>query len=34
MRRPTLYVTQVNIAIRWFVGYALHEVLPDHSSPP
>jgi len=23
---------QVNIAIRWFVGYGLHEVLPDHSS--
>ena len=23
---------QVNIAIRWFVGYALHEALPDHSS--
>ncbi|MGY4281320.1 IS5 family transposase [Bradyrhizobium sp. LM2.7] len=23
---------QVNIAIRWFIGYDLHEVLPDHSS--
>ena len=23
---------QVNIAIRWFIGYALHERLPDHSS--
>ncbi len=23
---------QVNVAIRWFVGYALHETLPDHSS--
>jgi IS5 family transposase len=23
---------QVNIAIRWFAGYALHEKLPDHSS--
>ena len=23
---------QVNLAIRWFTGYALHEVLPDHSS--
>ena len=23
---------QVNIAIRWFVGYALHEALSDHSS--
>src|SRR5690606_17251639 len=22
----------VNIAIRWFVGYGLHEPLPDHSS--
>jgi transposase len=22
----------VNIAIRWFVGYGLHETLPDHSS--
>jgi transposase len=22
----------VNIAIRWFIGYALHEALPDHSS--
>jgi transposase len=23
---------QVNLAIRWFTGYALHEILPDHSS--
>jgi IS5 family transposase len=23
---------QVNLAIRWFIGYALHEPLPDHSS--
>lgn len=23
---------QVNLAIRWFIGYALHETLPDHSS--
>lgn len=23
---------QVNLAIRWFIGYALHEALPDHSS--
>ena len=23
---------QVNIAIRWFIGYGLHERLPDHSS--
>lgn len=22
----------VNIAIRWFIGYGLHETLPDHSS--
>jgi IS5 family transposase len=23
---------QVNLAIRWFIGYGLHEALPDHSS--
>src|SRR3984893_15683063 len=23
---------QVNVAIRWFSGYALHDALPDHSS--
>jgi transposase len=23
---------QVNVAIRWFIGYGLHEELPDHSS--
>jgi IS5 family transposase len=23
---------QVNLAIRWFAGYKLHEPLPDHSS--
>ena len=23
---------QVNIAIRWFIGYSPHEKLPDHSS--
>jgi IS5 family transposase len=23
---------EVNLAIRWFFGYALHEALPDHSS--
>lgn len=23
---------QVNLAIRWFAGYGLHEALPDHSS--
>jgi IS5 family transposase len=22
----------VNLAIRWFTGYGLHERLPDHSS--
>jgi hypothetical protein len=27
MREP-----QVNLAIRWFCGYGLHEMLPDHSS--
>jgi transposase len=30
--RKLLREAQVNIAIRWFVGYALHEKLPDHSS--
>lgn len=23
---------QVNLTIRWFLGYALHQVLPDQSS--
>ena len=23
---------QLNLAIRWFIGSALHEALPDHSS--
>src|SRR3954464_2214821 len=23
---------QVNLAVRWFIGYGLHEALPDHSS--
>ncbi|MDE1147484.1 MAG: IS1182 family transposase [Azospirillaceae bacterium] len=23
---------QVNLAIRWFIGYGLHEAVPDHSS--
>jgi len=23
---------RVNLAIRWFIGYALHEPLPDHPS--
>jgi transposase len=30
--RRLLREAQVNIAIRWFVGYGLHEALPDHSS--
>nr|GAJ38048.1 transposase and inactivated derivatives [Bradyrhizobium sp. DOA9] len=30
--RRLLREAQVNIAIRWFIGYDLHEVLPDHSS--
>ncbi|CAH2394404.1 hypothetical protein MES4922_10317 [Mesorhizobium ventifaucium] len=30
--RRLMRETQVNIAIRWFVGYGLHEALPDHSS--
>jgi transposase len=30
--RRLLREAQVNIAIRWFVGYGFHEVLPDHSS--
>ncbi len=30
--RRLMREAQVNIAIRWFVGYELHEVLPDHSS--
>jgi transposase len=30
--RRLMREAQVNIAIRWFVGYGLHEVLPDHSS--
>ena len=30
--RRLMREAQVNIAIRWFVGYALHETLPDHSS--
>jgi transposase len=30
--RKLMREAQVNIAIRWFVGYALHEELPDHSS--
>ena len=30
--RKLLREAQVNLAIRWFIGYGLHEELPDHSS--
>jgi len=30
--RRLMREAQVNIAIRWFAGYGLHEMLPDHSS--
>jgi transposase len=30
--RKLMREAHVNIAIRWFAGYALHEKLPDHSS--
>lgn len=30
--RKLLREAQVNLAIRWFIGYALHEALPHHSS--
>lgn len=30
--RKLIREAQVNLAIRWFAGYRLHEVLPDHSS--
>lgn len=30
--RRLMREAQVNLAIRWFVGYALHEALPDRSS--
>jgi Transposase domain (DUF772)/Transposase DDE domain len=30
--RRLMREAQVNLAIRWFTGYGLHEVLPDHSS--
>ena len=30
--RHLLREAQANLAIRWFVGHALHEELPDHSS--
>jgi transposase len=30
--RRLMREAQVNLAIRWFIGYSLHEALPDHSS--
>src|SRR5215203_6103374 len=30
--RKLIREAQVNIAIRWFISYGLHEALPDHSS--
>src|ERR671911_1315039 len=30
--RRLMREAQVNVAIRWFCGYGLHETLPDHSS--
>ena len=30
--RRLMREAQVNLAIRWFAGYALHETLPDHST--
>jgi IS5 family transposase len=30
--RRLMREAHVNIAIRWFIGYGLHEALPDHSS--
>lgn len=30
--RRLMREAQVNLAIRWFIGYGLHESLPDHSS--
>lgn len=30
--RRLMREAQVNVAIRWFIGYGLHEELPDHSS--
>ena len=30
--RRLMREAQVSIAIRWFIGYGLHEHLPDHSS--
>ena len=30
--RRLMREAQVNLAVRWFIGYGLHERLPDHSS--
>jgi hypothetical protein len=30
--RKLMREAHVNIAIRWFIGYGVHEKLPDHSS--
>ena len=30
--RRLMRETKVHLAIRWFIGYGLHEALPDHSS--
>jgi IS5 family transposase len=30
--RKLMREAHVNIAIRWFIGYGVHERLPDHSS--
>jgi transposase len=30
--RKLMREVEVNIAIRWFIGYGLHEKLPHHSS--
>jgi hypothetical protein len=30
--RRLLREAQVNLAIRWFIGFGLHKALPDHSS--
>jgi hypothetical protein len=30
--RKLMREAQVNLAIRWFAGYQLHDQLPDHSS--
>lgn len=30
--RRLMREAQVNVAIRWFIGYGFHAALPDHSS--